>query len=234
MVRQATHGAPSYAWCAKLRLAGMFDFSTAPLPVDDDRIEAFRHVWHRLAAPGTWWTGEERVSIAAVARAAYESGESAEEGALPAAATEAAALLAHQPAAITQELISGWENRGLSASQYVELIGIVSQLTAVDTFHRALELELEPLPEAADGEPSRQPPEAPATITKAWVPMVGPPTIPTSLSAVPAEMAALEALHGPMYLTYEEMSDPAVTHGLTRAQTELVASRTSAINECFF
>ena len=212
----------------------MFGFARSPLPVHDDRAEAFRHVWRHLAAPGTWWTGEERVSIAAVARTAYESGESREESGLPAAATEAAALLSHQPAAISQEQINDWESRGLSAGHYVELIGIVSQLTAVDTFHRALEMELEPLPAAQGGEPSQQLPAAPATITKAWVPMLGSPTIPTSLSAVPAEMAALEALHGPMYLTYEEMSDPAVTRGLTRAQTELVASRTSAINECFF
>lgn len=212
----------------------MFGFARSPLPVHDDRAEAFRHVWHRLAAPGTWWNGDERVAIAAVARTAYESGGSAGDGALPAAASEAAALLSHQPAAITQEQINGWASRGLSPNHYVEVIGIVSQLTAVDTFHRALEMELEPLPAAQAGEPSRRLPAAPATVTKAWVPMVGPPTIPTSLSAVPAEMAALEALHGPMYLTYEEMSDPAVTRGLTRTQTELVASRTSAINECFF
>jgi hypothetical protein len=64
--------------------------------------------------------------------------------------------------------------------------------------------------------------------------MVGPPTIPASLSAVPAEMDALEALHGPMYLDYEEMGDPAITRGLTRTQMELIASRTSFINECFF
>ena len=212
----------------------MFDFTTSPLPVGDDRAEAFRHVWHRLAAPGTWWTGDERVAIACVARAAYAAGESTETAALPAAAKEAAALLSHEPAAVTKQRIGDWETRGLTANHYVELIGIVAQLTAVDTFHRASSLDLEPLPEPQPGEPSRELPQSTATVTRAWVPMVGPPTIPTSLSAVPAEMAALEALHGPMYLTYEEMGDPAITRGLTRAQMELVASRTSVINECFF
>lgn len=212
----------------------MFDFSNSPLPVRPNVPAALGRVWHGLAAPGTWWTGQERTSIAAVARAAYESGESPGAGALSAAATEAAALLAHEPSAVTKERISDWESRGLSASHYVELVGIVARLTAVDTFHRALELELEALPTAEAGEPSRTLPETPATVTKAWVPMVGPPTIPTSLSAVPAEMVALEMLHGSMYLSYEEMGDPAITRGLTRAQIELVASRTSAINECFF
>jgi alkylhydroperoxidase family enzyme len=212
----------------------MFDFSTSPLPVTHDRAEAFRYVWRRLARPGTWWTGQERVAIAATARTVYESGHATAHTELPAAATGAAALLSHNPAAVSQAHIADWEDGGLTPSHYVELVGIVAQITAIDTFHRALDLDLEPLPEPEPGEPSAELPSTPATVTKAWVPMVGPPTIPTSLSAVPAEMEALEALHGPMYLTYEEMGDPAVTHGLTRAQMELVASRTSAINECFF
>jgi hypothetical protein len=143
-------------------------------------------------------------------------------------------LLSHEPAAVTEARISDWGSRGLSATRYVELVAIVSQLTAVDTFHRALGLDLAPLPVPQPGRPSRELPQPAATLTKSWVPMVGPPSIPTSLSAVPAEMAALEALHGPMYLSYEEMGDPAIARGLTRAQMELVASRTSAINECFF
>ena len=47
-------------------------------------------------------------------------------------------------------------------------------------------------------------------------------------------MKSLEALHGPAYLTFQEMGDPAIQKGLSRAQIELVASRTSSINECFF
>ena len=212
----------------------MFDFSTSPLPVHHNRAEAFRHVWRRLARPGTWWTGHERVAIAATARTAYESGHAIAQPDLPVAATEAAALLSHNPAAVTADQINDWEDGGLTANHYVELIGIVAQLTAIDTFHRALDIDLEPLPDPEHRDPSAELPPTRATVTKAWVPMVGPPTIPTSLSAVPAEMAALEALHGPMYLTYEEMGDPAVTHALDRAQMELVASRTSAVNECFF
>ncbi len=214
-------------------LPHVFDLTTVSLPVRRDLIDAFRQVWNRLAAPGTWWTGRQRVDIATVARAAYSGGE-ATESQLPEPAVSAASLLSMSPSAVTREHIQRWEHEGLDSYQYVELVAIVSQLTAVDTFHRALGLELEPLPEPAAGEPSRQLPDTPATITKAWVPMVGPPTIPTALSAVPAETEALEALHGPAYLTYEEMSDPAVVRELTRAQLELVAARTSAINECFY
>lgn len=174
------------------------------------------------------------MAIAEIARAAYQDQPIPESDLLLAPAREAAALLGKQPSATTAELIEDWKIRGLDANQYVELIAVVAQVTTVDTFHRAMGLELEPLPSPHPGAPSREIPAVPARRTRAWVPMVGPPTIPTSLSAVPTEMAALEALHGPAYLTYEEMSDPAIQKGLSRAQMELVAARTSAINECFF
>jgi len=211
----------------------MFEFAAPELPIRDDLTEAFRHVWTRLAAPGTWWTGPERVAIAAVARAAYASDDIPPVD-LPAPAVEAAEILGRRPAAVTKDHVAKWEENGLDPYRYVELIGVVSQVTAVDTFHRALAVDLEPLPKAIAGEPSNELPETPAKVTKAWVPMTGPPMIPLSLSAVPAEMAALEALHGPAYLAYEEMEDPAYVRGLTRAQMELVAARTSAINECFY
>ena len=211
----------------------MFDFTDAPLPVRDDLAEAFRHVWARLASPGTWWTGAERVAIAAVARAAYASADIPLVD-LPAPAVEAAEVLGGRPSSVTRDHIAGWEEEGLDPYRYVELIGVVSQVTAVDTFHRAMGIGLESLPEPIGGEPSREFPETPVQVTKAWVPMSGPPMIPISLSAVPAEMEALEALHGPAYLSYGQMQDPAYTRGLTRAQMELVAARTSAINECFY
>ncbi len=211
----------------------MFEFENSTIPIRDDLATAFRHVWDRLASAGTWWTGIERVAIAAVGRAAYQD-QPIPESFLPPPGREAAALLGKEPAGVTEELIAEWEARGLEASAYVELIGIVAQVTTVDTFHRAMSLELEPFPDPRSGEPSRRIPSPPARRTRAWVPMVGPPTIPTSLSAVPEEMEALESLHGSAYLAYHEMADPAIQKGLTRAQMELVAARTSAINECFF
>ena len=212
----------------------MFDFSGNPLPVRDNLAVAFRDVWQRLAEPGTWWTGRERVELAQLARNAYEDRPLPEGLSLPTAAIAAAALLGKEPAAVTEELIIGWEAAGLDANHYVELVAVVSRVTAVDTFHRALSVTLEALPPPQPGAPSRSLPDVAAAKTKAWVPMVGPPNIPVSLSAVPTAMAALEALHGPMYLSYEEMGNPAIEKGLHRSQMELVAAMTSAINECFY
>lgn len=211
----------------------MFNFSTAPLPVRPDLSSAFTAVWESMASPGTWWNGEERVAIARTARAEYQ-GEESSDSALGPAATAAAKTLSRTPSATTSAMIASWETDGLSSNHYVELIGVVSRLVAVDTFCRGLGVDLKPLPNPEPGEPSHTSPETPATKTKAWVPMVGPATIPTALSAVPAEMDALEPLHGSMYLAYTEMGDPDIQRGLHRSQMELVASRTSAINECFF
>ena len=50
----------------------------------------------------------------------------------------------------------------------------------------------------------------------------------------PAEIAAMFALHGVLYLSLEEMMDLEVVKGLTRAQMELLAARTSLLNDCFY
>ena len=40
------------------------------LPVRPDLEDAHRETWRRIAAPGTWWTGAERVAMAAEVRRA--------------------------------------------------------------------------------------------------------------------------------------------------------------------
>jgi hypothetical protein len=45
-------------------------FADCPVPVREDIASAHRLIWQRLAAPGTWWTGAERIAIAAEVRAA--------------------------------------------------------------------------------------------------------------------------------------------------------------------
>ncbi len=47
-----------------------FELEDAVLPVPDGLREELRSQWQRLAAPGTWLSGEDRVSVAGEARAA--------------------------------------------------------------------------------------------------------------------------------------------------------------------
>ena len=66
------------------------------------------------------------------------------------------------------------------------------------------------------------------------MPMGGGASIVDALVLVPSESAAQRDMHGPLSLTYEGMADLTCAGGLTRAQMELVAGRTSVINECFY
>ena len=203
-----------------------------------DLIDAMQREWVRLGRPGTWWSAGERVAIAAAARRA-QAGTHDESSAVPQppvgnVATEAARRLAVAAATTTRDVVAGQPAGGLEHPPYVELVGVVSRVAAVDATHRALGFELESLPDPAPGRATRTPPPAQATAGKAYVPMVGGASIVGALSLVPSEMEAQRDIHGPLYLSYEDMALHDYQGGLHRTQMELVAARTSAINECFY
>ena len=210
-----------------------FDFDATILPIRPDIQSVLRRKWRRLARPGTWWTGAQRIALAAQFRRA-QAGEPPEPSQiLPDPASEAVRLLAVKPWTAKHAWVEGLVTAGLDYPAYVELVGVVSRMSSVDGFHRALGIGLEPLPEAEPGEPSRQPPPDEALLGRARVPMVGGAGIVMALSAVPQEMAAQEDLHR-LYLTYEQMGVATFQRGLHRTQMELVAGRTSALNGCFY
>jgi hypothetical protein len=208
-----------------------FDFDDSPAEVRGDIRRLFRREWDRLALAGTWWTGRERIDIARAARAARFAEETSFSS-LPTSAIEAAATSGARPASIRRE----WVDRvagEIGYPRYVEIVGVTSRLAAVDTFHVGLGVEREELPEPEPGEPAHS--EEPLARPGAgWVPMVGGASITQALSLVDAESTAQEDMHGPLYLTYEAMAELDFVGGLSRAQMELVAARTSAINECFY
>ena len=186
--------------------------------------------WERLAAAGTWWTGAERVAIAATARAARD-GLDRPDG-LPEPAAEPAARLSGEAHRVTGDWLDELGHRGLDRLAYVEVLGVVSRIRAVDTALFGLGQPERPLPVPAPGAPTRE--STGAEIDGGLVPTVGRAGPPNALSAVPDEHEALHDLHGAMYLSLEDMRDLHVERGLGRAQMELVAARTSLLNDCFF
>ena len=46
------------------------DYGRAQVPVRKDLVAAHRFLLDHVRSPGTWWTGEERVAIAAESRQA--------------------------------------------------------------------------------------------------------------------------------------------------------------------
>ena len=196
-----------------------------------DLTDAMRRDWRRMALAGAWWTGTQRVAIADVARRA-QAGAAGDSSGPP--EFEAARRVAVAAASTTREIVAGQPAAGLEHPAYVELVGVVSRLAAIDATHRALGAELEPLPHPEPGSPTGTPPPAQAMAGKAFVPMVGGASIVGALSLVPAEMEAQRDIHGPLYLSYEDMALFDYQGGLHRTQMELVAARTSAVNQCFY
>ena len=203
----------------------MFDFESSQVPIRGEIASEFRNEWERLANPGPTWSGAERVAIALAAR------EGSAEG-LPEEAVRASHRITRDPVSLDR----GWVEEAAEAlgmDRYLELVGVVARLAAVDFFHHSLGLEVESLPEPLAGDPTGEVDDR-ARPGKAWVPMVGGSSIVGALSMVPSEAKAQEQLHGPIYLTYDGMADLDFQRGLHRSQMELVAARTSAINECFY
>ncbi|MFT5204156.1 MAG: hypothetical protein ACI9C1_003563 [Candidatus Aldehydirespiratoraceae bacterium] len=188
--------------------------------------------WDRLANAGAWWTGGERLAIAHDARLAVD--DQAASGVLPGPVEEATRRIAIDAASIRGADVARWEVEGLDSFAFVEIAGVVSRLMAIDTAAFGLGLPIRPLPDALPGEPTRDKP-ADAAITTGWAPTVGPASAPSSLTAVPAEAAAMFDLHGVLYLAIDDMFEMQIEReGLTRPQIELAAARTSALNDCFY
>ena len=142
----------------------------------------------------------------------------------------------------------------LDDAHYVELIAVTVAVTSLDIFARGIDLSLVPLWEASDGAPKRERP-ATARVEGAWVPQIPAgaegagdwsalygdadeiPQIGRALSLVPDEVRGLQLISAPLYMELEHVTDPRyVTPGrvLDSMQVELIASRVSAINECFY
>jgi alkylhydroperoxidase family enzyme len=142
----------------------------------DDLATAQAQAWERLAAPGTWWTGAERVAIAAETRHARNCAFCAQRAAalsplavagahdrLPASLPDAAIEAIHRIRTDSGRLGETWFLRlreaGLSEEAYVELVSVAAVVTAIDTFRNAAGLEPLALPAPIAGAPIRYRPQ---------------------------------------------------------------------------
>lgn len=211
-------------------MVGVYD--AAGEPVRAELVAAFERAWREIAGPGSWWDGPARVAIAECTRAA-RAGAPASDGPLPPAAVEAASRLSREPATTTEEWVTG-VCEAIGELRYVELVGIVVRVTAIDTFHRLTGRPLAPIPDPEPGAPSQEPAPDGMKRNHTWVSMAM-PLPPFVLGAVPAAMAAMNDLSHVLYMPMEQMADPDWRRGeLHRSQVELVAAATSHVNECFY
>ncbi len=157
--------------------------------VRDDIVQSQRRAWDRLKAPGVWWSGTERVAIAAETRHAVDCelclrrldalspraqrGEHDHLGELPAPAVEAIHAIRTDPGRLTRDWYQGVLAGGLSVEHYVELAGVVATVVLIDSFHLALGQPAPALPRALAGQPCERRP-AGAAMAHHWVPTLAP------------------------------------------------------------
>ena len=242
-------------------------YAAAPIPVREELPAAHTRAWQRLAKPGYWWTGAERVAIASEVRNAWQcalckerkaalspyaiSGDHDRVSTLPEAALDAI----HRVTTDSGRLKKDWydetlESGQISDGQYVEIIDVLVAVVSIDSFCHGIGVPLHRLPEPEPGSPSSYRPAA-AQLEMAWVPTIPSgqatgaegdlygesgqgPNVIRALSLVPDAVRQLSDLSLAHYLTVEQMRDLTLGRTLSRAQMELVASRVSALRECFY
>lgn len=186
-----------------------------------------------IASPGSFFTGAERIAFSEQARAARGLGEASTR--LPTVVADTVTRVAVEAMSTRHEHVQAWEQDGRDILAYVELVSVVAQTAGIDSYRLALGNYLDALPTPVPGEPVPVLHPDAATMN-AWVPTVGIALAPTSLSALPNEKEAKKALAAAWYIPDEVVHKYGEEPGLelTRPQMELVAARTSWLNECFF
>jgi hypothetical protein len=204
----------------------MFEFAGSPVPVPADVRDTFIAYWEHLSRPGPTLTGSERLAVATAARGGGTV------GAHPALLT-LARQLSRDPATVHEGDVRPAADAAGEAPT-VETIAIVALLSAVDGMHDALGAKLEPLPDPVPGDSTGEVAEG-LTRRRTHVPMP-PGAIPVALDIVAAEGRMRIDLSAPMYMPDDEMihGDWRRPGGLVRPQMEVVATRTSWHNDCFY
>lgn len=243
-----------------------FAYSNSPYPIRPDLPQAYREAWRQLAHAGTWWTGEERVAIAqevrnaadcelcglrkaALSPFAPQAADHLVSTNLPADVIDVVHRLTTDPSRLTESWLNDVTVGELTKPHYVEIISVVVTTLCIDSFHRALGFELEPLPEPVPGSPSQYLPQGLETDTS-WVPMIGQlaeaeadlwspqrsANVIRAMSVVPDAVRLLKLLSSAQYVQMHEVPDARADGGraIDRAQIEFIAARVSAINDCFY
>lgn len=232
------------------------------LPIRTEIEETHMAAAAHWAGGGTWWTAQERTAIVAEVRTAWDADELppwtapssvdgliAADHILPPAAIDVIWRLTNHVTTLTHEWYQSYVPVQLAAEKYVEIVGMVAQVTLTDRFADALDLDRIPVPDLPTGDPTREMPDG-AEVSSHWVPTAPivdgswtpadpntpVPNVRKALSLVAAERIMQWVLIDAHYVQGGALADDfAGMHwSLTRSQIELLGTRTSNVNECFY
>ena len=222
-----------------------FSYASCGFDVRPEVEAAHEAAWVAVARPGSWWTGGQRVAIAAQARATrlqraqppWMRTLPEPDASLPPAAVEAARKITVDAAQIDRTWATEMAEV-LGDAAYIELAAVVTWVCIIDTFAEAVGIEFEPFPTPLDGEPDGQrpvnvgPAGAHVDLETSWKG----PHIGRALSLAPRENDVFHGIIGSMYAAApgRGFSNMIWEGPLSRPQAELLAARVSALNECFY
>ena len=218
--------------------------------------EAHSASWQRIAEPGSFWRGSERISMVTEARAALAcslcderkaalsphaaNGDHQNATDLDPVMIDAIHRMRTDPGRLTKSWFDAVIAGGVSQQAYVEMVSVVNSSVIIDTLHCALGLDLPELPTAVEGEPSGDynldavddgawlPVLAAEQVVKAETRMPTAPYIGRAMGLVPSAVALFFQTFRPHYALVD------IPLALSQAQAEFIAARTSALNECFY
>ena len=234
--------------------------------IRQDLADAIERAWLHLSSPGTWWTGAQRLRMVAEARHALNCplcrqrtaalspytvpGTHRSLGKLPEVAVEVIHRIRTDASRLTERWLQSCLASGLTDAEYVEIVGVVAMITALDTFAGAMGAPQRPLPEPRPGEPIRRRPNG-AKKTIAWVPTLAPEDlapddvdpftrygavhIQRALSLVPNSVIGFFDLDIALYLPQDAIRDFDTEYrAVSHAQLEFIAAKASSINGCYY
>jgi hypothetical protein len=179
------------------------------------------------------------------------SGQHEGQGPLSVPAVDAVHRISSDPGRLSEKWYAEALASGLLPEEVVEITGVVGVVTIADSLALALAQDPRPLPQPEAGEPSRARVPGAAVDERAWVPIVDPEraegelkmvydwaasgpgfvfNVARALTSVPEALRGFFSAFTPNYGTH----GPVGPGGLNRSQVELLASATSAHNDCFY
>ncbi len=214
--------------------------------------------WQQVSQAGDFWDAAQRVAIVAEARSSLHcelcstrkqalspfgvTGEHTRQSTsseLSDVAIDCIHRIRTDPGRLTREWFDTVIASGMSKQAYTELVSVLASSVIIDTLHSSVGLEV----------PALYPPEpgdcanefntdtvdeggwlpmlaAPRDIASHGLPQV--PNIARALGLVPSALALFFQTFRPHYALQD------ISLSISQAQAEFVASRVSAINECFY
>jgi hypothetical protein len=141
--------------CMQTDLSG-----TSSLPVRDDLKSALGRAWSEVAQVGDWLNAEQRLAIAGEARQAWHcklcgrrkqalspyaiEGVHDHLGVLPESWIEAVHRIVTDSGRITESWYDSMIATGIVEDEFIELLGVATSVTCMDTFMRGIGLAPEP------------------------------------------------------------------------------------------